>query len=280
MMPTAAPGPGEAGDPREAGASDAGHSERKQHALTLFRRLPKRYDLLGAALSFGQDPRWRRVLVARVHASPAPDSHASPGPGAGQHVLDVATGTGLVAAQLLRRGDCSVTGLDQSPEMLAAARARFSAGRQASARVRLVEGEAERLPFSDGEFDAVTFTYLLRYVDDPRATVRELARVVRPGGRVASLEFGVPERRRARALWRLYTRVGLPVLGRMVSREWGEVGRFLGPSIAEFYLRHPLPRLVDYWSEAGLEAIEVRRMSLGGGIVMSATRSDDRAGRV
>lgn len=249
-------------------------SQRKQHALALFRRLPKRYDLLGAALSFGQDPRWRRVLVARVHASPGS------GPGAGQQVLDVATGTGLVAVQLLRRGDCSVTGLDQSPEMLSAARARFSSGRQASSRVRLVEGEAERLPFPDAAFDAVTFTYLLRYVDDPRATVRELARVVRPGGRVASLEFGIPDRPRARALWRLYTRVGLPALGRVASREWGEVGRFLGPSIVDFYRRHPLPRLVDYWREAGLDAIEVRRMSLGGGIVMSATRSADRAGRV
>ena len=88
--------------------------------------------------------------------------------------------------------------LDQSPQMLAAARARFAGE---GARVELIEGEAERLPFEDASFDALTFTYLLRYVDDPPATMRELARVVRPGGRVASLEFGVPPRRaRARGL--------------------------------------------------------------------------------
>jgi demethylmenaquinone methyltransferase/2-methoxy-6-polyprenyl-1,4-benzoquinol methylase len=139
--------------------------------------------------------------------------------------------------------------------------------------VELIEGQAEALPFADASFDALTFTYLLRYVDDPRATVRELARVVRPGGRIASLEFGVPPWPPARAAWRLYTKIGLPTLGRMASREWAEVGRFLGPSITGFYERHPVQRIAGYWREAGLVDIEVRRMSLGGGIVMSATRS-------
>jgi demethylmenaquinone methyltransferase / 2-methoxy-6-polyprenyl-1,4-benzoquinol methylase len=142
--------------------------------------------------------------------------------------------------------------------------------------VELIEGQAEELPFADASFDALTFTYLLRYVEDPRATMRELARVVRPGGRVASLEFGVPPRPGARRAWLLYTAIGLPTLGRLVSREWGEVGRFLGPSITGFYERHPLERIVEYWREAGLEDVEVRRMSLGGGIVMSATRASDQ----
>ena len=100
-----------------------------------------------------------------------------------------------------------------------------------------MQGEAERLPFADGEFDALTFTYLLRYVDDPSQTMRELARVVKPGGRIASLEFAVPPSAIAHALWVLYTRVGLPALGRLVSRDWYEVGRFLGPSISGFYRR-------------------------------------------
>ena len=233
----------------------------KRQALELFRGLPRRYDRLSAALSFGQDPRWRRALVDEI------------APSGGMRVLDVATGTGMVAAELLARGDCLVVGLDQSPQMLSAARARFAG----SPRVELVEGQAEALPFADASFDALTFTYLLRYVDDPRATMRELARVVRPGGRVASLEFGVPPHRAARAAWRLYTAVGLPVLGRSASREWGEVGRFLGPSIAGFYKRHPLGRIVGYWQDAGLEGVRVRSMSLGGGIVMSATRSRDPA---
>ena len=233
----------------------------KRRALELFRGLPGRYDRLSAALSFGQDPRWRRALVGEV------------APFGGERVLDVATGTGMVAAELLARSDCLVVGIDQSPEMLSAARARFAG----STRVELVEGQAEALPFADASFDALTFTYLLRYVDDPRSTMRELARVVRPGGRVASLEFGVPPRAAARAAWRFYTAVGLPVLGRIASPEWGEVGRFLGPSITGFYERHPLERIVEYWQDAGLEGVTVKRMSLGGGIVMSATRSGDQA---
>jgi demethylmenaquinone methyltransferase / 2-methoxy-6-polyprenyl-1,4-benzoquinol methylase len=233
-------------------------SPRKREALELFRGLPRRYDALSAALSFWQDPRWRRALVSAV------------APQAGQRVLDVATGTGMVAAELLARADCTVVGIDQSAEMLAGARTRFAAAD--SSRIELIEGQAEVLPFADASFDALTFTYLLRYVDDPAATVRELARVVRPGGRVASLEFGVPPRLPARLAWRLYTAIGLPSLGRLASREWAEVGRFLGPSIRGFYERHPLQQLVGYWQQAGLQDVHVRRMSLGGGIVMSATK--------
>ena len=98
--------------------------------------------------------------------------------------------------------------------------------------IRLVEGRAEELPFADGEFAALTFTYLLRYVDDPAATVRELARVVRPGGTIAMLEFAVP-RGVWRPPWELWVRAGLPVAGRLISPGWHEVGDFLGPSIRE-----------------------------------------------
>jgi demethylmenaquinone methyltransferase/2-methoxy-6-polyprenyl-1,4-benzoquinol methylase len=252
-------------------AAGARTSHRKSQALELFRGLPRRYDLLSAALSFWQDPRWRRALVSAV------------APASGEHVLDVATGTGMVAAELLGRSDCTVVGIDQSAEMLAAARARFdrppadgrsgaAARAERSTRVELIEGQAEALPFEDGSFDALTFTYLLRYVDDPPATVRELARVVRPGGRIASLEFGVPAWLPARAAWRLYTAIGLPLLGRLASREWEEVGRFLGPSIRGFYERHPVARIVEYWHEAGLRDVTVMRMSLGGGIIMSARK--------
>jgi demethylmenaquinone methyltransferase / 2-methoxy-6-polyprenyl-1,4-benzoquinol methylase len=236
-------------------------SARKREALELFRGLPRRYDALSAALSFWQDPRWRRALVSEL------------APRAGQRVLDVATGTGMVAAELLARADCTVVGVDQSAEMLAGARARFA--RADSSRVELIEGQAEALPFADASFDALTFTYLLRYVDDPAATVAELARVVRPGARVASLEFGVPPWPPAYAAWRLYTAIGLPALGRVASREWAEVGRFLGPSIRGFYERHPLQQIVGYWQAAGLEDVRVRRISLGGGVVMSATRRAD-----
>jgi demethylmenaquinone methyltransferase / 2-methoxy-6-polyprenyl-1,4-benzoquinol methylase len=140
--------------------------------------------------------------------------------------------------------------------------------------VSLVEGEAEALPFPAASFDAVTFTYLLRYVDDPAAAMRELARVLRPGGRIASLEFGVPGWAPARWAWRMYTSLALPALARGVSREWGAVGGFLGRSITGFYEEHPLPRLVEYWREAGLEDVTVRPMSLGGGVLMVARKAE------
>lgn len=135
----------------------------------------------------------------------------------------------------------------------------------------VVRARAERLPFRDASFDHVTFTYLLRYVDDPTATLGELARVLRPGGRLATLEFSVP-RGPAYPLWWLYTRVGLPLAGWVVSPRWREVGAFLGPSIEAFYRRHPQELIDRYWRDAGLTDVRVRRMSLGGGTVMSATR--------
>jgi demethylmenaquinone methyltransferase/2-methoxy-6-polyprenyl-1,4-benzoquinol methylase len=255
-------------DALRARRADA-RSARKRHALALFSDLPRRYDHLSRMLSFGQDPRWRRALVRGV------------APARGERVLDVATGTGLVAAALIDHGGCSVVAIDQSAEMLSAARARFAArapvapasGADAAGTVQLLQAEAEHLPFPDQSFDALTFTYLLRYVDEPRATMRELARVLRPGGRIASLEFGIPSAPVARAAWRAYTAIGLPALGRLVSPQWGEVGRFLGPSIADFYERHPLERIVAYWRDAGLREVRVERMSLGGGILMFATRA-------
>jgi demethylmenaquinone methyltransferase/2-methoxy-6-polyprenyl-1,4-benzoquinol methylase len=232
------------------------HSPRKGHARALFAPLSRHYDRVATLLSFGQDPRWRRAMVAAIDARP------------GERVLDVATGTGMVAQELVRRYGCSVVGLDQSPEMLAGARARLARDPALAARVSLLEGEAERLPFADGELDHLTFTYLLRYVEDPGATLGELARVVRPGGRIASLEFAVPPNPLWRASWRLYTHLGLPLLGRLFSREWAATGTFLAHSIPAFYERYPLERIVELWRAAGIEGVYVRRMSLGGGVVI------------
>ena len=188
-------------------------------------------------------------------------------------VLDVATGTGAVAERLVRRYGCRVTGIDQSADMLAAARERLERAGVAG-RVTLVEGEAESLPFPDAAFDALTVTYLLRYVDDPAAVLRELARVVRPGGALASLEFGVPSRAPARAAWRLYTGVLLPAGGAAVGgRGWWRAGRFLHRSIPDLYRRHPLPELIGLYRAAGLEDVRVRRLSFGGGVVIWGVRA-------
>jgi demethylmenaquinone methyltransferase / 2-methoxy-6-polyprenyl-1,4-benzoquinol methylase len=221
-------------------------------ARTLFAPLGPTYDRYSALLSFGQDPRWRRFLVSRLAV------------GQTDTVLDVATGTGLVARELVRRFGCSVVALDQSPEMLAVA-----AERTRGLPVRLVEGHAEKLPFADGEFAGLTFTYLLRYVDDPAATVRELARVVRPAGTIAMLEFALPGGI-WRPLWELWVRAGLPAAGRLISPGWHEVGRFLGPSIRDFWGRHDP---IELFRSAGIEDVRALRLSLGGGIVVWGRRA-------
>jgi demethylmenaquinone methyltransferase / 2-methoxy-6-polyprenyl-1,4-benzoquinol methylase len=230
-------------------------SPRRQHAQALFAPLGPTYDRYARLLSFGQDPRWRRFLVSRIAAGP------------GDTVLDVATGTGAVAIELARRRGCEVVGLDQSETMLAEARRRVPTG------VRLVAGDADDLPFPVASFAALTFTYLLRYVDDPGATLRELARVVKSGGTVAGLEFGVPTNPAARALWKGYVRTGLPLAGRLISPGWAEVGDFLGPSIEDFWRRLPLPRQLELWAAAGIEDVHARPLSLGGGIVIWGRRA-------
>jgi demethylmenaquinone methyltransferase / 2-methoxy-6-polyprenyl-1,4-benzoquinol methylase len=228
-------------------------------AQQLFQGLPRRYDLLAEALSFGQNRRWRRTMVERVVG------------GGPVTVLDVATGTAGVAVQLARRTSARVIGIDITEEMLR--HGRLAVRREGlQTRIVLVTGQAERLPFPDGAFDALTFTYLLRYVADPAATIAELARVVRPGGTIASLEFHVPPQPLLRGAWWLYTRLGLPVLGGLAGREWYRVGRFLGPSISGHYDRYPDAWTVDAWRRAGISDVGIRLMSLGGGVVMWGRR--------
>ena len=224
-------------------------------AQELFTGLPARYDLLAELLSFGQNGRWRRAMVDRVVP-------ADPG-----RILDVATGTAGVALQLARRSPGQIVGIDLTEPMLRRGQENVTRAGVGD-RVRLVAGRAEGLPFPDGTFDGLTFTYLLRYVADPAATLRELARVVKPGAPMASLEFHVPPQRFWRAWWWLYTRGVLPVAGGLAGRSWFEVGRFLGPSISGHYRRYPLSWTVEAWQEAGLVDVGARVMSLGGGLVM------------
>jgi demethylmenaquinone methyltransferase/2-methoxy-6-polyprenyl-1,4-benzoquinol methylase len=147
------------------------------------------------------------------------------------------------------------------------------AARGRSDRISLAVARGEQLPFADASFDALTFTYLLRYVADPATTLAELARVVRPGGVLAGLEFGVPPRAGWRAAWRLHTRAVLPLAGLVCGgRAWARVGLFLGPSIEQHYRSYPVERHVAMWLAAGLVDVRVRPLSLGGGLVMSARR--------
>jgi demethylmenaquinone methyltransferase/2-methoxy-6-polyprenyl-1,4-benzoquinol methylase len=224
-------------------------SRRQTHARALFDAVAGRYDAPAAILGLGQYGRWRSEMVAGLDL-PAKAS-----------VLDVATGTGLVARDIARRFDVRVVGLDQSAAMLAQASAR------GVERLTLVRGDGQRLPFGDAAFDAVTFSYLLRYVDDPAATVAELARVLRPGGELASIEFGVPPNALVRRAWNLYAARLFPAFARAVSLGWREVGDFLGGSIAAFDRDFPPKRLEEMWRRAGMHGVRTKRMSLGGGVV-------------
>ncbi|MBV9380314.1 MAG: class I SAM-dependent methyltransferase [Streptosporangiaceae bacterium] len=238
--------------------------DANRFARELFTPLPARYDRLAEVLSFRQNGRWRRAMTDRVVRA----GQAAPGT-----VLDVASGTAGVAIQLARRSGGRVIGVDLTEPMLRRGRRNVAAAGLGD-RVRLVAGRAERLPFADASFDALTFTYLLRYVDDPQATLAELARVLRPGGTMASLEFCVPQTAFWHSAWWLYTRFVLPLGGLAAGGpEWLRVGRFLGPSISGHYRRYPVAWTVGAWQRAGFTDVGTRIMSLGGGLVMWGTRA-------
>jgi demethylmenaquinone methyltransferase/2-methoxy-6-polyprenyl-1,4-benzoquinol methylase len=246
------------------GSVQRSRNEPNVFARELFEGLPARYDLLAELLSLGQNRRWRRTMV-----DAALGINGSSG-----RVLDVATGTAGVSLLLTDRSQVTTTGLDVSPDMLRRGQ-RKVIRRARTDRIRLVLGKAEQLPFPDHAFDALTFTYLLRYVADPAATLHELFRVVRPGGAIANLEFLVPSNPVWKAGWVGYTRAVLPAAGFVTGgREWAEVGRFLGPSISDHYRRYPVDWTVAAWQAAGARDVAVRRMSLGGGLVMWGRKGD------
>jgi demethylmenaquinone methyltransferase / 2-methoxy-6-polyprenyl-1,4-benzoquinol methylase len=239
-------------------------------ARDLFAPLPARYDRLAELLSFSQNEAWRAFMVSRVP------------PSAGA-ILDVAAGTAGVTLALARRAPSArLVGIDLTPSMLQVGRQRVRAagagapGAGAADRIGLVSGRAEQLPFPDASFDVVTFTYLLRYVDDPAATLTELARVVKPGGVMASLEFAVPSGPVWWPSWWAYTRLVLPVGGLLTGGPaWWRVGRFLGPNISGHYRRYPVSWTVSAWEKAGMTDVGTRVMSLGGGLIMWGTRAGE-----
>ncbi len=229
-----------------------------QFARRLFNGLAGDYDRWAQRLSLFQYLRWRRFLVSRCRVGP------------GGRVLDVCTGAGGVAIELARRGQ-TVVGVDLSRGMLTSAGDALQRC-QLKGPVHLVEGAAQRLPFPDGCFEAVVFTFLLRYVEAIGETLRELARVVQPGGQLLSLEFAIPRGPLLGPLWLAYTRVALPIASASVSPGWRRAGRFLGPSISRLYDRCPTDWLAAMWRSAGLGQIKTHYLSLGGAMVMEGVK--------
>ena len=232
---------------------------RNQHARQLFDGIAHNYDLPASLLSFFQYEKWRRHLVRRL--DPAP----------GHLVMDLCTGTAGGAAEMVKSAGCRVVGIDLSTGMLQHARSRINEA-VLQDDIRLARARAESLPFVDGRFDAVCFTFLLRYVDDPETTIKEIVRVLRPGGRLASLEFAIPESRALRALWHIYARGVLPVATAPMSVGWRRVGAFLGASISRFYRSWSVERLRDTWVDSGMLDVRIERLSFGSAVVMWGTK--------
>ena len=232
---------------------------RRTLAQDLFDGIAPSYDTWAQVLTFFQYLRWRRFLVSRMALRQ------------GNLVLDVCTGTAGVALEIADHHNGRIVGLDVSHLMLEAG-LRAVEKKSLDGRVQLIQGRAEHLPFPDETFDTVVFTYLLRYVQDPDATIRELSRVLKPGGELLSLEFGIPEALWVRALWEIYNRVVMPVMTIPVSRGWHRVGCFLGPSISGFCHRCPVDRLAAIWRGNGIPLVETRSLLKGAAIVMWGTK--------
>lgn len=224
--------------------------ERTRHARALFAGIAPTYGTPAEILSLGQYGRWRRALVRSLKIASS------------ELVLDVATGTGLIARDISRLYGCRVVGVDQSTEMMGRAK-------ELSDRVA---GDANALPFNDARFDRVLFSYLLRYVKDPHETVRELIRVLKPGGTLASVEFGVPPSLLPRIGWSVHTLGVFPTATKMFGREWSDVGSFLPGSIVEWAREWPLERQVAMWEQEGIHQIKTRRMTFGTGVLIKGRK--------
>jgi demethylmenaquinone methyltransferase / 2-methoxy-6-polyprenyl-1,4-benzoquinol methylase len=230
-------------------------TDRNRFATRLFEGIAPQYDRVGALLSLGQDPRWRRFLVSKTNAIPS------------SWVLDVAAGTQLVSRELAARKRVRVVALDQSqPMLVAGGEPTRLAG--LDDLIHPVVGRAERQPFADETFASVTLTYLLRYVDDPTETVRELVRVLSPGGSIAMLEFHVPDGALLHAGWWGYTRLALPAVGSIVSPAWARTARFLGPNVSAFVEDHPVREWVGWFQRAGIDHVRTRSFLFGSAIVL------------
>lgn len=219
-----------------------------RHIREMFDQISPRYDFLNHLLSLNTDVAWRRR--AAEAAAPAGSRPA--------RLLDVCTGTGDLALELARRWRCDVVGSDFAGRMLEIGTAK--AARHRSRAVRFGQADTTRLPFRDASFDAATVAFGIRNVGDTAAGIREMARVVRPGGRVVILEFTVPPGRLIRRGYLLYFQRVLPMLGELIAPTRRGAYRYLPASVSEW----PSPEaLAGTMRAAGLIQVEFELLTLG-----------------
>lgn len=220
----------------------------------MFDQIARRYDRVNRVLSLGMDKGWRKKTVRRLVL------------GANARVLDVATGTGDLAIDIARlTPDATVVGLDPSTQMLAIAQDKLTK-RHLDARVSLIVGDAQALPYADDEMDAATIAFGIRNVPDRPLALRELARVVKPGGRIAVLELGEPQGGLLGMAARFHTRHVVPRLGALLSgaREYA----YLQKSIAAF---PPAAEFAKIMEASGLKVLEVVPLAFGACTLYVAT---------
>jgi demethylmenaquinone methyltransferase/2-methoxy-6-polyprenyl-1,4-benzoquinol methylase len=227
---------------------DAHKAERNRQIQAMFARIVPRYDRLNRLMTFGMDGRWR--AAAAQAAEPA-----------GKRILDLGIGTGDLARELSRRGAAQVCGADFTPEMLRTASSRGAERRMPDGPHALVAADAHRLPFADASFDAVTSGFLLRNLTDLPVAFREMARVLRPGGRVVCLDMTpAPPGPFAWAFGLYFRRIMPPVAG-LISGDRAAYG-YLSRSLQGFPDADALSALLR---DAGFRDVRYRR--LGGGAV-------------
>lgn len=235
-----------------------GAAEPQLGSGAMFDQIARRYDFVNRVLSLGLDKGWRRRTVRSLLL------------GESSRVLDLATGTGDLAIDIARmHPGATVVGLDPSKQMLAIAQDKV--GRRSMAdRVSLVLGDAQELPYRSCEFDAATIAFGIRNVPDRLAALREMARVVRPGGRVAVLELGEPRGKLLGRAARFHTRHVVPRLGALLSRS--REYAYLQKSIAAF---PPAEEFAALMTRAGLQVLEVTPLTFGACTLYVATPTED-----
>lgn len=256
--------------PTGRGEGPLAQGGKSEQVRAMFSDIAPTYDLLNSLLSFGIDRRWRAEAARAALGTLAPPADPSLGAHPQQHrVLDVATGTGDLASALKRlRPDSEVVGVDFAEPMLA--RARIKA-QQRGLHIEFLSADGTQLPFDDASFDAVTIGYGLRNFADPGAGLREFRRVLRPGGKLAVLEFPPPPRGVLGAPFRIYFTKVLPALGGLVSGRRSAYS-YLPESVLAFFTPVALERLL---TDAGFTAVNHRLQTFGVSALHVAERPRD-----